>query len=47
MCLGALLKDIKDAFTSVWTNGLIVYKLLKYKFPIQLCNKIYKRYDKK
>ena len=34
-CVGAILTDIKDAFTSVWSNGLI-YKLVKYKFPIKL-----------
>ena len=34
-CVSGLLIDLKDAFTSIWTNGLI-YKLIEYKFPIKL-----------
>lgn len=34
-CLGACLVDLKEAFNSVWLNGLI-YKLIQFEFPIQL-----------
>ena len=32
-CVSGLLIDVKDAFTSIWTKGLI-HKLVEYKFPI-------------
>lgn len=35
LCTGACLVDFEKAFDNIWIEGLI-YKLLKYKFPIQL-----------